>query len=149
MTPDAFAEITRPDIWGRVIVRFEGRELSVRFSWQTIREMQAEWGDDWFETATRGMDNKRIAELSEMACFGSGLTPEELDALALPILSVAKACVSAWQWAWVGGEVPDDDVEPEKAKPHGMLFAQLWSRLCALVSRGATSGTKHHTRPAR
>lgn len=147
---DQFADITRPDHEGRVIVRHNGKELSLRFDWASIQGMQSEWGEDFFAVASRGMDENQITQLAQVASYGSTLTADEVRGLGLPILPVAKACRIAWQFAWFGGEVPDEpeDDAAKKTKPRKTLLERLLKFRSGRASRGATSGISSPTQLA-
>lgn len=146
---DQFTDITRPDHDGRVTIRHNGKELSIRFDWAAVKAMQTEWGDDFFAVASRGMDENQIEQLVQVASYGSSLTADEVLDIGLPILAVSKACRAAWQFAWFGGKLPDEvDDAAKKTKPRKTLLGRLLKFRFGRASRGATSGTSSPTQPA-
>ncbi len=139
-------EVTGPDFEGRVTVRHgEHKPMVLHFSWGAIQQMQTEYGEEFLQTVSMGLDRKDITVLSHVLSYASGLGEGEIRSRNYPIMPLCAAALRAWEYAWNGGEIAEDDEEDDEAPEKRTARVTLWQRLSkavsVLVSRGPISGS--------
>ncbi|MEL6754942.1 MAG: hypothetical protein AAFP81_00790 [Pseudomonadota bacterium] len=128
-------EITFSDVSVNGLVEFKSPQLDVdiRFSWESLAGLQAQWGEDFLSKAASGMDSLQIEDLAVIVAAASDVTEAHVMETCPPILPLSNACKLAWSYAWNGGEPPEEKSEPEKKPARLTLFG--W-RLRAPFERG-------------
>lgn len=122
------ADISKPDHDGFVMVRYNDKTLSLRFSWAVLDALQKELGDDFIVMSSKALNETDIASITTLASKASGLSYEELQAQQMPIMAVRDAVASAWQYAFFGGELPDEEEDEKKTLGLLTLLSRLWRR---------------------
>ena len=109
---------------GEQPVMIGGREYMLRFTWDVLARIKAEFGDGYEQrifTAVNEHDLDQIAVIVSLASNGA-ITVEDVRASSPPIIQTVEAIMSALKYAFNGEEGPS---AKKKATLTGLIATWL------------------------
>lgn len=110
------------DVNGRVVFESPQLNAEIRFSWEVLASLQAQFGDEFLAKAASAMDSLQLEDLAVFVAAASEVSEREVLDKCPPILPLSNACKLAWSFAWNGGETPEENSSPEKKPARLSLF---------------------------
>lgn len=121
------ANVSLPDADGFVTVSYQDKQPIVfRFTWRRLYDLQQALGDDFVAISTKALTDTDIGAILKLASTASGLTEQEIEELAFPVVPIREAITHAWQHAFFGGLLPEPEDEGDGKKSLRVKFLTYW-----------------------